>query len=326
MIMKERYIALMDRALDAYTREHIEDEVGYRMEEIYGIPLTDVVKKELVRFVQNNSYLLYADQECFDDVVGEKHKEIMREQMGNYEGVIGHLCEILNKSEGWGSDRTVNEFEVIFESEHYFGVYFYNGANEYYLVDKDRGAYDLVLGDSPDFVGRFYLDKMGIEKDIRIVNEKAFGSLVEGIRENIADYRDFWTDERIKGLLVLEKALAVLRKGKWKEKESLSLDEKIISARSAGPVEDKEKTAATINLWGRLGVDIKMTPEEFEVLKNGGREAENLLVSLIRSDRCQINGDTYFPEAPNCDYIAEDLEFDLYPQMIHKDAIEIEQR
>lgn len=94
----------------------------------------------------------------------------------------------------------------------------------------------------------------------------------------------------------------------------------------AHPGVQKEASDGCITLWGRLGVDIKMTPEEFAVLKNGGREADNLLVSLIRSDRCRINGDTYFPEAPNDKHISEDLEFDLDPQALHKDTVEREQR
>lgn len=76
----------------------------------------------------------------------------------------------------------------------------------------------------------------------------------------------------------------------------------------------------TVSLWGRLGVQIDMTPEEFEVLKKGGEAACNLLVNLIKSDRCFLNGDTYFPPDCNEKYLSDDWGFDIGFQSIHKDA------
>lgn len=185
----------------------IEQEVPYRMEEIFGVPLNESMKKQLVDCVQFDTEILI-DFDKFDRNLINMHRDMVKNQLVSHEAVIGHLCEVLNKNgDHWGGERNTEQFTVFFESENYVGVYFYNGENEYYLVDKENGAYDLVQGDSPDFIGKYYLDKMECEKDIHIVNAEIFGWLVEYSRENIKDFSDFWTDERTKGLQVLEKAL-----------------------------------------------------------------------------------------------------------------------
>lgn len=73
-----------------------------------------------------------------------------------------------------------------------------------------------------------------------------------------------------------------------------------------------------ISLWGRLGVQIEgISPEEFEVLKKNDPAARELLISLIKSERCYLNGDSYFPPEPNEGYLSEELGFDIEYQPIH---------
>lgn len=66
-----------------------------------------------------------------------------------------------------------------------------------------------------------------------------------------------------------------------------------------------------IHLWARLGISLEVNYDELQQLKEGGLDAQKLLVSLIQSDRCQMNGDTYFPDCSNESYIEEELNFDL---------------
>lgn len=73
------------------------------------------------------------------------------------------------------------------------------------------------------------------------------------------------------------------------------------------------------HLEARLGIGLKVTPQEFEILKRGDGEAHKLLASLVQSDRCVMGGDTYFPQPWNEEYLEDDLNFDLpskplYPQ------------
>lgn len=74
-----------------------------------------------------------------------------------------------------------------------------------------------------------------------------------------------------------------------------------------------------ISLWGRLGVQIDMTPEEFKVLQKNDKAAKDLLVELIKSDRCSLYGESYFPPEPNEEHISEELGFDLDYQPIQKE-------
>lgn len=85
--------------------------------------------------------------------------------------------------------------------------------------------------------------------------------------------------------------------------------------------EIKDPQGEFIELWGRLGISLDVTPQEFAVL-NGEDErvAQDLLVTLIQSERCQMNGNTYFPYSdvltrPNNP--AEDLDFELDPAPLH---------
>lgn len=67
-----------------------------------------------------------------------------------------------------------------------------------------------------------------------------------------------------------------------------------------------------IHMEARLGISLEVTPEEFKVLHSSNTQAaQEQLIQLIRSDRCTMGGDTYFPEPWNEGIIQEDLNFDL---------------
>ena len=78
-----------------------------------------------------------------------------------------------------------------------------------------------------------------------------------------------------------------------------------------------ERNTNPISLWARLGVSISVTQEELTTLLTGGNEAKNLMVSLIQSERCVLDGETYFPCPANENYISDDLEFDFNPTSLH---------
>ena len=90
------------------------------------------------------------------------------------------------------------------------------------------------------------------------------------------------------------------------------------------PVRSVQAEEPTIALWARLGVSLNVTPGELAALKHPyDQNAKNLLVDLVRSDRCCMDGETYFPADPNEEYLGdmgEELEFDL-AGALHKDAL-----
>lgn len=70
----------------------------------------------------------------------------------------------------------------------------------------------------------------------------------------------------------------------------------------------------TFNLWARLGVTLTVTQEEAAVLCGKDYdEARNILLNLIRSDRCSLDGETYFPEVDQSetDYAIPEVQFDF---------------
>lgn len=73
----------------------------------------------------------------------------------------------------------------------------------------------------------------------------------------------------------------------------------------------------TINLWARLGVSIIATPEDLEILRSGGGPAKDKLLELVRSDKCILDGETYFPGMTNERYFSEDIEFNIGPYSLH---------
>ena len=90
------------------------------------------------------------------------------------------------------------------------------------------------------------------------------------------------------------------------------------------PVRSVQAEEPTIALWARLGVSLNVTPRELAALKHPyDQNAKNLLVDLVRSNRCSMDGETYFPAGPNEEHLGdmeEELEFDL-AGALHKDAL-----
>lgn len=120
---------------------------------------------------------------------------------------VAHCCRELNRDEEWEPARKESDFKAIFESEKFFGLYYYFGDNEYYLVEKESGAYNLVLGDSPDFVGRNFLKVLEGDTVLKVYDRNLLECLVNGVNENV---RGFVPDEEIVGIPVLEKALEMV--------------------------------------------------------------------------------------------------------------------
>lgn len=77
----------------------------------------------------------------------------------------------------------------------------------------------------------------------------------------------------------------------------------------------------SISLWGRLGISLDVTPGELDILKSRNfREAEDLFVDLVLSNRCSMSGDTYFPVEANEEYLTDmedELAFDLSSRPLH---------
>jgi len=84
------------------------------------------------------------------------------------------------------------------------------------------------------------------------------------------------------------------------------------------------KKEKLVSLWGRLGVQIHMTPEEFEVLQKNDEAARDLLLELIKSNRCSLSGESYFPpQSINMvDELIDELEFDIDFQSLQSDEFE----
>ncbi len=66
-----------------------------------------------------------------------------------------------------------------------------------------------------------------------------------------------------------------------------------------------------IQLNARLGISLNISNNELNTLKKGDNQSQELLLKLIRSERCVVCGDTYFPEPWNEEYLSDDLNFDL---------------
>ena len=86
-------------------------------------------------------------------------------------------------------------------------------------------------------------------------------------------------------------------------------------------VKSREGSSEMLHLWGRLGISLDVTPSEMDILGgNDAHAARELLVKLIQSDRCQMDGNTYFPykdELVRPDNPEDDLEFDLNSAPLH---------
>lgn len=74
----------------------------------------------------------------------------------------------------------------------------------------------------------------------------------------------------------------------------------------------QQKEDGPISLWMRLGVSIDVTREELNILREEGDSAQEMLIKLLCSGRCHIDGETYFPEEQKG--LEEEIGFDL-PRM-----------
>lgn len=106
----------------------------------------------------------------------------------------------------------------------------------------------------------------------------------------------------------------------WETFESLDL---YIAAwnRQASRESEPEPEAKTIPLWARVGMTLNATMEEAAILSGKDYDkAKETLIQLIQSDRCRLDGNTYFPskadmcpdEDENKDIPDIDWEFSLY--------------
>lgn len=181
----------------------IEAEVPFRMNDLHDVPLTQAIKEALIQYVQDRSDIMF-DYDGFDNRLLEKYDELVHESVQTYEGAIEFLCASLNNEEKPEPSRKVEDFTPIFESTNYFGVYFYNGDNEYYLVSKELGEHDLVLDDSPDFIGKNCLILLEGEQILDVANEEFLRYLAEYSRENM---KGLIPERELAGLHVLEMAL-----------------------------------------------------------------------------------------------------------------------
>jgi len=80
-----------------------------------------------------------------------------------------------------------------------------------------------------------------------------------------------------------------------------------------------DKKKKEYEIWGRLGISLSVTQDQLEILRGDKNKATELLIELIQSDKCKMNGDTYFPELIYNNYL--DLDFDLPETPIHRDSV-----
>ena len=175
----------------------------------------DVLEEEYVRFADGTKCLVVDGY--LDDRWPLKH----------YDDAVQYLCEVLNERD-WEMDLDDNfepvkmdEFVPIFKSENYFGIYvWHEDANEYYLVDRNNGKLQLVLGDSFEFVGKNTLDCMRDEKILNVANTEWMQYLVDFSLRNV---EGVVPERELRGIAVLEAALreAVKKEGKFFMGQSL---------------------------------------------------------------------------------------------------------
>lgn len=184
----------------------------------------------------DNPWILYGDdgdcyfEEDFGIEVGKKMRELLEKvkadlvpveysvqyPLQNYDDAVGHLCEKLNEKdeafdlEGVPAEAVlapvkVEEFVPIFKSENYFGIYvWHNDENAYYLVNRNSGDCQMVLGDSFEFVGQNMLDCMKDEKVLHVANTEFMRYLIDFSLDNV---KGVVPEQELRGIAVLEAAL-----------------------------------------------------------------------------------------------------------------------
>lgn len=192
----------------------------------------------------------YPDLKKFAATPGrEEAIEAEKYPLENYDDAVNHLCEVLNwHDEEVDSDniRTPiepDDFIPIFKSTNYFGVYcyhanhYYSGENEYYLVNRNTGEHQMVLGESFEFIGQNLLDYMKDEQILNVANTEWLQYLVDFSLNNVQGIVPL---EDLGGLAVLQTALRA-----EKMKETNGYYPKPSLADQIGAAANRKELAAT---------------------------------------------------------------------------------
>ena len=69
------------------------------------------------------------------------------------------------------------------------------------------------------------------------------------------------------------------------------------------------------NIWGRIGVMLRLTEQEFRELRGAGSDAAELVFRKMRSGSFLLDGETYFPQTgdvgKDCWTVEADIELNL---------------
>lgn len=94
---------------------------------------------------------------------------------------------------------------------------------------------------------------------------------------------------------------------------------------SLGENKPKEQQSEMLEIWGRLGISLSVSPAERDILfGNDEAAAHDLLVSLVQTDRCHMDGNTYFPYQDNGrpNNPKDDIDFEIDKTSLHPVATE----
>ena len=209
----------------------------------FASELTGISEDTLMSELYQENTLPTTEKKSHASSRGSKNKP----KFQYYDKTVAHLCESLNKAEEKDAEgeeyrpRAIEDFIPMFMSTNYFGIYYYNGDNEYYLVDRTTGEHTMVLGDSFEFVGKNMLDCMKDEQILHVANTEFLGYLVHFSLDNVNGYFSY---EDLTGIAVLEDAL---RTEKIKKTGGYylgpSLLEKIQSAKTRAATPSDTKSA-----------------------------------------------------------------------------------
>lgn len=131
----------------------------------------------------------------------------------NYDEAVDYLRELLNariQEMDFDDVRkpllTIDNFIPLFKSDNYFGIYCYDdlGENQYYLVNRNDGEHQMVLGDSFVFAGENMLDCLKDENILHVANTEFTTYLVDFSRNNVEGIVPI---EELGGLANLQTAL-----------------------------------------------------------------------------------------------------------------------
>lgn len=168
--------------------------------------------------------------------------------LNTYDEAVAHLCAALNQRddemdpEDVRTPIKIEDFIPLFSSTNYFGIYcyhgdrYYDGQNEYYLVDKASGGHAMVLGDSFEFVGTNLLSCMEGEKVLDIHNNEFVQYLIDGCLDNA---KNIFPIEELAGIAVLQSAQREDRKKQGLVYPHPSLADSIKAASAVKKAEQK---------------------------------------------------------------------------------------